>query len=190
MILGSDGKKRCFGISALYADYHDQEWGQPVHDDRLLFELLCLEGAQAGLSWEIVLKKREHYRHFFHQFDPLRVASMEDAVLEQLCTCPLIIRHRLKIYGIRQNAKVFLEIQQEFSSFDHYVWKFVSYKPIVTRRTSLKDLPTKIPESIALSKDLRKRGMTFVGPTIMYAYMQAIGMVDDHLQECWCAQSP
>lgn len=188
IILGTDGKKRCFGgqlHKEFYADYHDQEWGIPSHDDQHLFEMLILEGAQAGLSWETVLKKRDGYRRAFHSFDPLKVASMSDSELEALRQNPEIIRNRLKIYSTRQNAKVFLKIQQELGSFDHYVWGFVNARPLVTPRHQLKDVPTTTPESDALSKDLKKRGMTFVGSTIMYAYMQAIGMVNDHLIECW-----
>lgn len=177
---------RCFGEGKqIYADYHDQEWGVPVHEDRLLFEMLILEGAQAGLSWESVLKRREGYRKAFHNFEVKRVAEMRDEELEELCLNTEIIRNRLKIFGTRQNARVFLQIQQEIGSFDHYVWSFVQFKPIKTERASLKELPVLTPESEALSKDLKKRGMTFVGPTIMYAFMQAIGMVDDHLKTCW-----
>jgi DNA-3-methyladenine glycosylase I len=186
--LESDGKTRCFGGELgkeFYAHYHDHEWGIPSHDDRHLFELLILEGAQAGLSWETVLKKREGYRKAFHQFDPAKVAAMTDEELEALRHYPEIIRNRLKIYGARQNAKVFLEIQQEFGSFDRYVWGFVNGNPITNHRQRFEDIPSIIPESDALSKDLKKRGMTFVGSTIIYAYMQAIGMVNDHFTGCW-----
>lgn len=179
-------KKRCFGESKdFYAKYHDEEWGVPLHDDQKLFELLILEGAQAGLSWETVLKRRDGYRKAFHKFDPKKVAAMTDSQLELLRQDEGIIRNRLKIYAARQNAKVFLEIQKEFGSFDKYLWKFVGGKPIVNRRNSLKELPPKTALSDSLSKDLKKRGMTFVGSTIIYAYMQATGLVDDHLTTCW-----
>ncbi len=181
-------KKRCFGDGKgkeFYADYHDNEWGIPVHDDRHLFEMLILEGAQAGLSWETVLKRRENYRKLFHQFDPKKVAAMSDEELEQLLLDARIIRNRLKVYGARQNAKVFLQIQKEFGSFDHYLWSYVDHKPIVNRWNSIKESPCKTPVSDRLSKDLKKRGMTFVGSTIIYAYMQAVGLVDDHCKTCW-----
>lgn len=179
--------KRCFGDGPgkeFYAEYHDREWGIPVHEERRLFEMLVLEGAQAGLSWETILKRREGYRQAFHQFDPTRVANMTDEDLEDLMHCEEIIRNRLKIYSARQNARVFLDIQQEFGSFDAYVWRFVQGKPIVNQWKALKEVPCESPESMSLSKDLKRRGMTFVGPTIMYAYMQAIGMVNDHLVNC------
>lgn len=181
-------KKRCFGSAPgkeFYAAYHDKEWGIPVHDDRRLFEMLILEGAQAGLSWETILKRREGYRKAFYYFDPVKVAKMTDDELEALLENQEIIRNRLKIYAARRNASVFLQIQKEFGSFSNYVWNFVDSKPIVTRRKSLKDIPVSTPISDALSKDLKKRGMTFVGSTIIYAYMQAVGLVDDHLAECW-----
>lgn len=183
-------KKRCFGTSPdkeFYTEYHDNEWGIPVHDDRHFFEMLILEGAQAGLSWETILKRREGYRKAFHYFDPVKVAKMTDNGLNALLQNEGIIRNRLKIYAARQNAQVFLQIQKEFGSFDRYVWNFVHGKPIVKRRKRLKDIPTSISESDALSKDLKKRGMTFVGPTIIYAFMQAVGLVDDHLMDCWCS---
>lgn len=184
-------KIRCFGSAPgkeFYAEYHDKEWGIPVYDDRHLFEMLILEGAQAGLSWETILKRREGYRKAFHRFDPVKVAKMTDKELDALLENEGIIRNRLKVYGTRQNAGVFLQIQKEFGSFSEYVWKFVGPKPIVTRRKSIKDLPASTPISDALSKDLKKRGMTFVGSTIMYAFMQAVGLVDDHLADCWCSR--
>ncbi len=181
-----DNKIRCFGNGKeFYARYHDEEWGIPEHDDKQLFELLILEGAQAGLSWETILKRREGYRKAFHNFNPDVVAHMSDAELEALRHNPAIIRNRLKIYGARQNARVFLHIQKEFGSFDHYVWQFVHNKPIINRWHTLKEIPPKTAESDALSKDLKKRGMTFVGSTIIYAYMQAIGVVNDHIVSCW-----
>lgn len=181
-------KIRCFGGKAgqgFYADYHDHEWGIPSHQDQHLFEMLILEGAQAGLSWETVLKKREGYRKAFHYFDPCKVAVMTDRELEDLRQNPEIIRNRLKIYAARQNAQVFLKIQQEFGSFDHYLWAFLDGKPIINHWRRFEDVPPKTKISDVLSKDLKKRGMTFVGSTIIYAYMQAIGMVNDHTFPCW-----
>jgi len=180
---------RCFGNKPgqdFYADYHDHEWGVPEHNDQHLFEMLILEGAQAGLSWEIILKKRQGYRDSFHNFDPLKVAKMTDDALEALRGNPNIVRNRLKIYAARQNAITFLEIQKEFGSFDHYVWRFVGGTPILNSWETFQDVPVTTPESDTLSKDLKKRGMTFVGSTIIYAYMQAIGMVNDHLTTCFC----
>lgn len=184
-----DGKKRCMGGQPgkeFYAHYHDHEWGVPVHDDRLLFEMLVLEGSQAGLSWETILKRREAYREAFHQFDPQKVARMSDAELNDLLENTAIIRNRLKIYSARQNAQVFLKIQSEFTSFDRYVWGFVGGSTINTRWKDWKEVPCITPESIALSKDLKKRGMTFVGPKIMCAFMEAVGLVNNHLMDCWC----
>lgn len=187
-IVGTDGKKRCFGGQAgkeLYAEYHDKEWGIPLHDDTRLFEMLILEGAQAGLSWETILKRREGYRKAFHGFNPVQVAAMSDAELEKLMHDTGIIRNRLKIFAARTNAQVFLKVQKEFGSFDSYLWAFVKGNPIVNHRNHMKEIPVTTPESDALSKDLKKRGMTFVGSTIMYAFMQAVGMVDDHIKSCW-----
>lgn len=184
-------KNRCFGGQPgkeFYAEYHDFEWGIPVHDDQHLFEMLILEGAQAGLSWETILKRRKEYRKAFHNFNPRKVAAMTDKELTALLKNDKIIRNRLKIYAARQNAIVFLSIQKEFGSFDAYLWKFVNGRPIVNAWKQLKDAPTTTPESDALSKDLKKRGMTFVGSTIMYAFMQAVGMVNDHTIDCWCRQ--
>lgn len=187
-VLGTDGKIRCFGGTAgkeFYGEYHDKEWCIPSHDDQHLFEMLILEGAQAGLSWETILKRREGYRKAFHHFDPLKVAAMTDEELEVLRLNPDIIRNRLKIYAARQNAKVFLQIQKEFGAFDHYVWGFVKGKPLINHWQSFQNVPTSTPESDALSKDLKKRGMIFVGSTIIYAYMQAVGLINDHLQGRW-----
>ena len=181
-------KSRCFGNKPgeeFYAHYHDEEWGVPVHDDQKLFEMLLLEGAQAGLSWSTILKRREGYRHAFHQFDPQKVAQMSDQELAALRDDPGIIRNRLKIAAAKINAQVFLQLQKEFGSFDHYLWSFVEGKPIVNSWKNFSEVPITTPESDALSKDLKKRGMKFVGSTIIYAYMQAIGMVDDHLTSCW-----
>lgn len=169
-----------------YEHYHDTEWGIPVHNDQKHFEMLILEGAQAGLNWETILKRREGYREAFKQFNPIAVAKMSDDELETLLTNPGIIRNRLKVFSTRQNALVFLNIQQEFGSFDDYVWKFVQGQTKINRPKSLDEVPTQTKESDALSKDLNKRGMRFVGSTIIYAYMQAIGMVDDHIQDCFC----
>ncbi len=190
-IPGVDGKIRCFGGVAgkeLMTEYHDKEWGVSSHDDQHLLEMLILEGAQAGLSWETVLKKREGYRKAFHHFNPARVAAMKDEELEGLLHNPDIIRNRLKIYAARQNARVFLQIQHECGSFDTYAWAFVNGKPIVNHRAKLYNLPSHTAESDALSHDLKKRGMKFVGTTIVYAFMQAVGMVNDHLRDCWCSK--
>lgn len=184
-------KKRCDWVGQNkphYEHYHDTEWGVPVHDDQKHFEMLILEGAQAGLNWETILKRREGYRAAFKQFDPTQVAQMTDTELEQLLIDPAIIRNRLKVFSTRKNAQVFLQIQQEFGSFNTYVWRFVNNKPKINHPARLKDIPTSTAESDALAKDLKKRGMSFVGSTIMYAYMQAVGMVDDHVKDCFCAK--
>lgn len=170
-----------------YTRYHDTEWGVPVHEDRKHFEMLILEGAQAGLSWYTILSRREGYRKAFKGFDPRKVARMTDAELKSLLKNPGIIRNRLKVFAARKNAQVFLAIQKEFGSFDAYVWRFVGGKPIVNRPKTLKDLRPRTAESDALSKDLKKRGMSFVGSTILYAHMQAVGMVNDHLASCFLA---
>ncbi len=176
---------RCFGEGKpLYEDYHDNEWGIPVHDDRHLFEMLILEGAQAGLSWETVLKKRAAYRKAFHQFDPKKVAKMTDQQLDTLLENPALIRNRLKIYAARKNAIVFCEMQKEFGSFDSYLWAYVDGKPILNHFKTGAQVPSTTHLSEAISKDLKKRGMTFVGPTIIYAYLQAVGVVNDHLTSC------
>lgn len=188
-VIKTDGKIRCFGNDPnkkFYADYHDKEWGVPSHDDTHLFEMLVLEGAQAGLSWETILKKRDGYRKLFHHFDPVKVASMSDKALDALCENSQIIRNRRKIYSARQNALVFLKIQKEFGSFANYLWKFVNNTPIKNHWKTFEEVPTNTPESDVLSKDLKKRGMNFVGPTIIYSYMQAVGLVNDHVVECWC----
>lgn len=166
--------------------YHDQEWGVPVHNDLKHFEMLLLEGAQAGLNWETILKRREGYRKAFKGFDPQKVASMKDEELESLLQDPAIIRHRLKIFSARKNAQVFLDIQKEYGSFDTYVWGFVEGRSKVNSPLTLQEIPSQTLESKALSKDLKKRGMSFVGPTITYAYMQAIGLVNDHFADCFC----
>lgn len=191
-VLGIDGKTRCFGGQKgkeFYAHYHDFEWGIAVHDDMQLFEMLILEGAQAGLSWETILKRRLGYRKAFHNFDPIKVSQMSDADLEHLRTNPEIIRNKLKIYATRRNAQVYCSIQKEFGSFDKYLWGFVNFTPIVNHFASFKEIPTKTPLSDAISKDLKKRGMTFVGSTIIYAYCQAVGLVNDHLTSCFLHHS-
>jgi DNA-3-methyladenine glycosylase I len=168
--------------------YHDAEWGVPVHDDRVLFEFLILEGAQAGLSWETILQKREGYRTAFAGFDPARVARFTPARIERLMNDPSIVRNRLKIQSTVTNAKAFLRVQKEFGSFDAYVWRFVDGQPRINRPRSPKDVPARTAESDALSKDLLRRGFKFVGSTICYAFMQAVGMVDDHTRDCYRAR--
>ena len=165
--------------------YHDAEWGVPQHDDRVLFEFLILEGAQAGLSWETILKKRPHYREVYDGFDPEKVARYSSKKQAALLSDPGIVRNRLKIAAAVTNARAFLKVQKEFGSFDSYVWGFVGGKPKVNRRKALKQIPARTPESDALSNDLQKRGFTFVGSTIAYAFMQAVGMVDDHVTTCF-----
>jgi len=169
----------------LYCKYHDEDWGVPVHDDRLLFEMLILEGTQAGLSWETVLKKRENYRKAFDNFNPQKVAKYSEKKKEELLQNEGIIRNRLKIKSAIQNAQVFLKIQKEFGSFDKYIWKFVKNKPIQNIFKSLSEVPSKTELSDTISKDLKKRGMNFVGSTIIYAFMQSVGMVNDHEISCF-----
>ncbi len=164
--------------------YHDDEWGRPVHDDRVFFEFLLLEGAQAGLSWSTILAKRANYRRAFADFDPAKVARFPAAKIAKLLADPGIVRNRLKVSGAVRNAKAFLAVQREFGSFDAYVWGFVGGRPKVNRPRSMKSVPATSPESDALSKDLKRRGFTFVGSTIMYAFMQATGLVDDHIVGC------
>ncbi|MCE1228380.1 MAG: DNA-3-methyladenine glycosylase I [Firmicutes bacterium] len=170
---------------ARYVAYHDEEWGVPNHDDHHLFEMLVLEGAQAGLSWITILRKREAYRRVFHGFDPARVAAMTDAELEAALGDPGIVRNRLKVFSARDNARAFLAVQQEFGSFHAFAWAFVGGAPKVNHPRTLAEVPAVTPEAEAFSKALKRRGFRFVGPTIMYAYMQAVGMVDDHVATCW-----
>jgi DNA-3-methyladenine glycosylase I len=179
--------ERCawVGDDPLSIAYHDQEWGVPVHDDRLHFEFLVLEGAQAGLSWMTVLRKRESFRKAFSTFDPKRVARFDKKRIASLLRNPGIIRNRLKIESAVANAKAFLDVQKEFGSFDTYIWRFVGGKPMQNAWRSLSEIPCRTRESEAMSKDLRKRGFRFVGPTICYAHMQAIGMVNDHTIDCF-----
>jgi DNA-3-methyladenine glycosylase I len=165
--------------------YHDGEWGVPQHDDRVLFEFLILEGAQAGLSWDTILRKRENYRAAFDHFDPKKISRYDQRKIKALMGNEGIVRNRLKILSAVTNAKAFLELQKEFGSFDHYVWRFVGGKPKVNARTSLGQIPSRTAESDAMSKDLKKRGFTFVGSTICYAFMQAVGMVNDHIVTCF-----
>jgi DNA-3-methyladenine glycosylase I len=165
--------------------YHDNEWGVPVHDDRLLFEFLILEGAQAGLSWSTILNKRENYRKAFDNFDPRRVAAYDAKKIKELLNNPGIVRNRLKINAAVQNAQAMLPVQKEFGTFDKYLWSFVGGKQIQNRRKSVKEVPARTPESDAMSKDLLKRGFKFVGSTICYALMQAVGMVNDHTMDCF-----
>ncbi len=164
--------------------YHDKEWGVPVHDDRVLFEFLILEGAQAGLSWDTILKKRERYRRVFDGFDAAKIARYRAPKINALLKDPGIVRNRLKVESAVSNARAFLKTQDECGSFDAYIWGFVGGEPIVNRRRTLKDVPTTTPESDAMSKDLKRRGFRFVGSTICYAFMQAVGMVNDHLVSC------
>ena len=165
-------------------EYHDKEWGVPVHDDRVLFEFLILEGAQAGLSWETILNKRENYRRAFDRFDAAKIARYDGRKVRSLMADAGIVRNKLKIASTISNAQAFLEVQKEFGSFDRYIWQFVGGKPKINRWKSSQRLPAHTPESDAMSKDLKKRGFRFVGSTICYAFMQATGMVDDHAEDC------
>ena len=179
-------KVRCpWSTDELYNRYHDEEWGVPIHDDRLLFEFLILEGAQAGLSWRTILNKRQNYRIAFDQFDPEKVARYNAAKVAKLMGNEGIIRNRLKIQSAIQNARAFLKVQDEFGTFDAYLWRFVNGTPIINHRKSMKEVPARTAISDALSKDLLKRGFKFVGSTICYAHMQAVGMVNDHLITCF-----
>jgi DNA-3-methyladenine glycosylase I len=179
-------KPRCtWPSNELSIRYHDEEWGTPVHDDRVFFEFLILEGAQAGLSWDTILKKRENYRRALNGFDYKKIAKYDQRKVAELMANEGIVRNRLKIGSTIDNARAFMEIQREFGSFDKYVWQFVGGKPLVNQWNGLKQLPASTPESDALSKDLRKRGFRFVGSTIIYAFMQATGLVNDHLTTCF-----
>lgn len=180
-------KQRCRWCkgSDIYTAYHDEEWGVPVHDDRTQFEFLILEGAQAGLSWITILKRREAYREAFYNFDVQKVAHMSDEQLEDLRENGAIIRNKLKIYATRNNAQRFIEVQEEFGSFDKYIWSFVNGKTIVNQHQDHTTIPATSPESDALAKDLKKRGFKFCGSTIMYAHMQAAGLINDHITSCF-----
>jgi len=175
---------RCFGDTPIYIDYHDNEWGRPVHDDNKLFEMLILEGAQAGLSWITVLKKRDAYRKAFDGFDPHKVAHYSDAKIEELMNNEGIIRNRLKLNAAMNNAKRFLEVVEKHGSFDKFIWGYVNYKPIVGHWDKIEDMPITTPISDQISRDLKKMGFKFVGSTIIYSFMQAVGMVNDHFTHC------
>jgi DNA-3-methyladenine glycosylase I len=188
MTLEGNAVKRCAWASradALMIEYHDTEWGLPVHDDRQHFEFLVLEAAQAGLSWAIVLRKREGYRRAFSDFDPQKVARYTERKIAALTADPAIIRNRMKIESAVRNARAFLAVQDEFGSFDDYCWRFVGGRPQVNKRKVPNEVPATSPESDALSKDLKKRGFSFVGSTVIYAHMQAVGMVNDHVVGCF-----
>jgi len=181
-------KKRCSWAGSddpLYLEYHDKEWGTPIHDDRRLFEFLVLEGAQAGLSWSTILRKRENYRRAFAGFDPKKVAAFDKRKVMRLLADPGIVRNRLKIESVISNAKALLKVQKEFQSFDSYIWSFVSGKPIRNKWKKPTQIPAVTPVAERMSSDLVRRGFKFVGPTICYAYMQAVGMVNDHLVSCY-----
>jgi len=179
--------KRCdwSGTEPIYVDYHDKEWGVPVHDDRMHFEMIILDGAQAGLSWITILKRRDSYREAFDNFDAVKVSRYNDKKVEKLLTNPGIIRNRLKVNSAVKNAQAFLKIQKEFGSFDDYIWQFVNHKTIQSKWKKMSELPAKTAESDTMNKDLKKRGFSFVGSTICYAYMQAAGMINDHITNCF-----
>jgi DNA-3-methyladenine glycosylase I len=180
-----DGKTRCFGShSELYSKYHDEEWGIPVYDDKMLFEMLILEGAHAGLSWETILNKRDTYRKAFDNFDVQKVANYDEVKFTELIQNIGIVKNKLKIKSATRNAKVFIEIQNEFGTFSKYLWSYVNNTPLKGNWKTLDDMPSSTEISDILSKDLKKRGMNFVGSTIMYAYMQAVGLVNDHFVSC------
>ena len=178
--------KRCSwpGDDPIYVNYHDTEWGVPVYDSELLFQHLLLDGAQAGLSWIIILKKRENYRTLFHQFDPVKMSKMTDAQLDKLLLNPAIVRNRLKVYGFRKNAVAYLKLSEE-QPFSEFLWGFVNGKPVINHWSSMSDVPTNTDQSLAMSKALKKAGFTFVGTTICYAFMQAVGMINDHTTDCF-----
>jgi DNA-3-methyladenine glycosylase I len=183
----STALSRCewVGSDSLMVAYHDQEWGLPIHDDQRLFEFLILEGMQAGLSWMTILRKREHFRAAFDDFDPYKIARYDQAKFEELIGNPGIIRNRRKIEAAAQNARAYLQVQVEFGSFDSYIWQFVNGQPRVNGWKNISQIPAQTEQSIAMSKDLKKRGFNFVGPTICYAHMQATGMVNDHTVDCF-----
>ncbi|WP_164670877.1 DNA-3-methyladenine glycosylase I [Virgibacillus doumboii] len=180
-------KKRCEWVTdeQVYIDYHDQEWGKPTHDDQMLFEMLSLEGAQAGLSWVTILKRRDNYRKAFDNFDPVKVGEYDEQKVAELLQDEGIIRNKLKVNSVVTNARAFLKVQEEFGSFDDYIWQFVGGKPILNDWGAHAEVPASTKESEQMSKDLKKRGFKFVGPTICYAFMQATGMVNDHTKECF-----
>ncbi|MDQ1352483.1 MAG: DNA-3-methyladenine glycosylase [Acidobacteriota bacterium] len=183
-----DNKKRCAWVpldNPLYLQYHDEEWGVPVHDERLLFEFLVLEGAQAGLSWLTILRRRENYRAAFDNFNPQKIALYDEKKIAELMQDSSIIRNRLKIQGAVINARAFLEVQAKYGSFDSYIWNFVDGKPLVNQRKNIKEIPPTTPLSDTISKELKKKGFKFVGSTIIYSHMQATGMVNDHTTDCF-----
>jgi DNA-3-methyladenine glycosylase I len=179
--------KRCswVGEDPLMIEYHDKEWGTPLHDDRLLFELLCLEGAQAGLSWMTILRKRSNYRMAFDDFDPAKVADYDERRIEKLLANPGIVRNRRKILSAVSNAQAFLGVQREFGSFDAYIWQFVEGRPMINEWRKMHEIPAATSQSMTMSRDLLQRGFIFVGPTICYAFMQTVGMVNDHTTDCF-----
>lgn len=182
-------KQRCAWAadgSPLEQQYHDKEWGRPVHDDRLLFEFLILEGAQAGLSWSTILKKREGYREAFEHFDAKKIALYDDDKIAELLNNPAIVRNKLKVNSTVTNAKLFLAIQKDFGSFDDYIWQFTNSRSLQNQWSDISEVPVSTIESDSMSKDMKKRGFKFIGTTICYAYMQAIGMVNDHTTDCFC----
>lgn len=184
--------KRCSWVKLdepLYVDYHDQEWGLPIYDDQQLFEMLCLEGAQAGLSWWTILQKREGYREAFDQFDAKKIAHYTEEKLEELRQDQRIVRNKLKIASVVTNAQVFLRIQKQYGSFSHYIWSFVDHKPIINHWQTIAEVPATTPVSEQMSKQLKKDGFKFVGSTICYSFMQAIGMVNDHTLDCFCRKA-
>ncbi len=185
--MAADEIKRCWwcGDDELYQQYHDREWGVAIHDNRLLFEFLCLEGAQAGLSWITILRKREHYRRVFDDFDAEKIARYADSKIASLLQDPGIVRNRLKVNGFVKNARAFLELQQQGQTLDHYLWDFVDGEPLQNNRESIEQVPSTSTISDAMAKDLKKRGFTFVGSTICYAFMQAAGLVNDHVADCF-----
>ncbi|WP_449443307.1 DNA-3-methyladenine glycosylase I [Ureibacillus acetophenoni] len=180
--------KRCDWVTKepLYIEYHDKEWGVPVFDDRQLFEMICLEGAQAGLSWWTILQKRENYRQAFDNFEAEKIVQYSDEKIQELLQNPGIVRNRLKVQSVISNAKAFLKIQDEYGSFSNYIWKFVDHKPIVNEWKTIKEVPATTEISDKMSKQLKKDGFKFVGSTICYSFMQAVGMVNDHTVECFC----
>ncbi len=185
----TDNKSRCSWVpekDPLYIEYHDQEWGVPEHDDQKLFEMLILEGAQAGLSWITVLRKRENYQQLFDQFDPEKIIHYDEKKIASLLENPGIIRNKLKVNSVVINARLMIEIQQGGQSFSDYLWQFVDGKPIINKWKTFDQVPVSTPESDAMSKDLKKRGFKFIGTTICYAFMQATGMVNDHTTDCFC----
>jgi len=184
----SENKIRCPWVDNTfdeYVRYHDEEWGVPVHDDRVHFEFITLEGAQAGLSWSTILKRREGYRRLFEEFDPEKVARLSDRKVEELAKNPAIVRHRKKVESVVTNAQVFLQIQEEFGTFDKYIWDYVDGKTVINHYEKIENVPAKTELSDQIAKDLKNRGFSFVGSTIIYAYMQACGLVNDHLTTCY-----